>query len=182
MPETKRCGGPCKLKLPLDEFYKDSSRKDGKCRWCKSCAKTRSRNSRRTESRRSWERLHYQKNREAILASERERRLANPNMSRNWAYRSLYGISVLQYEFIEARQGFACALCYQPRTAKKRLAVDHIEPDGSKVVRGLLCDPCNTALERLDTVEDWATKAEAYRANPPAQIHLAQFSPDRSIT
>lgn len=55
-----------------------------------------------------------------------------------------YGLSLSAYLCLCRDQNSACAICKQPNTNKKRLAVDHCHTTGK--VRGLLCTPCNLAL------------------------------------
>jgi len=68
-------------------------------------------------------------------------------------------VTVEWYEATLAAQAGGCAICGELPTRKK-LAVDHNHTTG--VNRGLLCDICNTALERMETVENWHDKAIAY--------------------
>lgn len=49
-----------------------------------------------------------------------------------------------EFDRMFAEQGGVCAICGRAGTSRKRLAVDHCHR--TKRVRGLLCDPCNTAL------------------------------------
>ena len=57
------------------------------------------------------------------------------------------GSSLQEYEQLKERQQGVCAICGRPPVAKQRLSVDHCHVTGQ--VRGLLCDPCNTALGLL---------------------------------
>lgn len=60
-----------------------------------------------------------------------------------------HGISVEQFEAMLARQGGVCAICKRPQTVKRRrrLSIDHCHKTG--VIRGLLCDQCNTGIGNL---------------------------------
>jgi len=62
-----------------------------------------------------------------------------------------YGISEEDYQLLLADQGGVCAICGEPETVRqangddvKPLAVDHCHT--TEVVRGLLCNGCNTGL------------------------------------
>jgi hypothetical protein len=66
--------------------------------------------------------------------------------------RKLYGISELQYRDMLEKQNHRCAICKNPETSVIRgqtlsLAVDHCHD--TRVVRGLLCSNCNTAIGLL---------------------------------
>lgn len=72
-----------------------------------------------------------------------------------------FGVTSEWYDAKLAEQNGGCAICDGGTIRKKRyLCVDHNHK--TKAVRGLLCSRCNAALERLDSVADWATKAVAY--------------------
>jgi hypothetical protein len=71
-----------------------------------------------------------------------------------------FGISLQEYEALEAAQGGVCAICKKPEEAldsrrpgfKRKLAVDHCHTTGK--IRGLLCGCCNTGIGQLkDSVE-----------------------------
>jgi hypothetical protein len=70
-----------------------------------------------------------------------------------------FGITTAEYQrMLEAQDG-KCAICGQYPIGK-RLAVDHCHT--TKVNRGLLCTPCNTALNRLEAVPQWSERAAEY--------------------
>ncbi len=61
-------------------------------------------------------------------------------------------------------QAGLCAICDQPMIGDgpgqgAMTDHDHYNPG---VYRGLLCNPCNKALERVEEVPDWAGRAKAY--------------------
>lgn len=59
----------------------------------------------------------------------------------------LYGISIEEYyEILEIQDG-VCAICGVP-PSDKRLAVDHCHT--LNIIRGLLCDRCNTTLGKCN--------------------------------
>jgi hypothetical protein len=66
---------------------------------------------------------------------------------RNWNFQTKYGISPEEYEEMLKRQDGKCAICHRP-PKKNALAVDHDHHTGR--VRGLLCQPCNRYLGRID--------------------------------
>lgn len=72
-----------------------------------------------------------------------------------------YGVSEEWYNETLAKQFGGCAICGSIKNGKKRcLGVDHNHT--TKQVRGLLCHLCNSAIERFETVPDWADKAKKY--------------------
>lgn len=78
--------------------------------------------------------------------------------------KSEYGVTPEWYEQKLAEQGGKCAICSAVRSTLN-LAVDHCHVTQKN--RGIICGRCNTALERLETIPDWAAKALAYLASYP---------------
>lgn len=92
----------------------------------------------------------YYKNRERAAETVRKRRLMRD-----------FGMTVEDYDKLLAKQGGGCAICkVQINVAGKRLAVDHDHQTG--VVRGILCDLCNTALGKFRDDPGLLVKAIAY--------------------
>lgn len=60
-------------------------------------------------------------------------------------YKRLFGITLEEYDRMFEEQNGLCAICRKP-PKNYRLAVDHDHDTGA--VRGLLCPPCNRALEK----------------------------------
>lgn len=73
--------------------------------------------------------------------------------ARNAKYKARFGITLDDFERMEASQGGVCAVCGNPPDAwRTYLCVDHDHDTG--VVRELLCDRCNRALGQVqDSVE-----------------------------
>jgi Recombination endonuclease VII len=69
-----------------------------------------------------------------------------------------YGISLAEYDALLEKQGGACAICR--KRSKGRLCVDHCHVTG--MVRGLLCNECNTALGYLKDDQASLVAALAY--------------------
>jgi len=76
--------------------------------------------------------------------------------------RKRYGLTLADYEAMEAAQGGVCALCAKPPVGGF-LRVDHCHRSGR--VRGLLCPSCNTALSGKREDVDWLSKAVKYVQN-----------------
>lgn len=86
---------------------------------------------------RDYQLRYRKKNRETLVARERERK---------------FGISHAEYAELHQGQGGVCAICKKPETATrngkvKSLAVDHCHSTGR--IRGLLCADCNTGIGKL---------------------------------
>lgn len=73
----------------------------------------------------------------------------DPQVSRNQAYRTRYGITLDDYDEMYAEQGGVCAICGTdtPGSRFKHFHVDH-DHDTDKV-RQLLCEACNTGLGKF---------------------------------
>jgi hypothetical protein len=105
---------------------------------------------------------YCQANRAAINERARAARLArkqaNDPSLRSAPLNRLYGISVVEYDALLAKQGGVCAICRQH--SKRRLCVDHCHLTGT--VRGLLCDRCNLGLGYLKDDQASLVAALAY--------------------
>ena len=76
-------------------------------------------------------------------------------------YFSRYNITIADYEKLLEKQNNCCAICYSKTgSANKRLAVDHNHQTG--IIRGLLCDECNTGLGKFKDNPSLLTNAIAY--------------------
>jgi hypothetical protein len=151
------CGG-CKAFLFNQEFYIANHR------YCKLCAGVSNR-----EHRATW----TEEQNAEYRARVSEYRITNAaNIRRNWMLKR-YGVTPEWYDAKLAEQDGHCALCsattdgrrLQPKAIvqeRKYLLVDHNHETG--LARGLLCAKCNTALARVEYIQDWATKALAYLA------------------
>lgn len=122
------------------------------------------------EERKEYMRQHYAANREKLLARQKQYRAENrekilerkrryyeanpdkrrkrnqPRGNRRPGHLAQYGMTLHDYEYMLAAQGYACAICHAgPEEEKhKTLCVDHCHTTGK--VRGLLCTRCNRAL------------------------------------
>lgn len=88
-------------------------------------------------------RAYSRKFRDSLSKEERARRYRDAQL------RTLYGISLDEYEEMLLSQRGLCKICELPERHMKRgkvcaLSVDHDHKTG--VVRGLLCNNCNRAL------------------------------------
>ncbi len=91
----------------------------------------------------------------------------NPDAKVSARLKSLYGITLVEYEEMFAQQNGRCAICSRPervidpRTkAPRRLAVDHDHDTGK--VRALLCWYCNTGIAKFDEQAELLEEAARY--------------------
>jgi len=113
----KRCSSKsCRKILPLNEFGKDKSTKDGLYHRCKTCE------------------------------NKRRKTLKYKEVRRNCNYKTNYNITIEDYEEMNKSQRGKCALCNRAEKNKKttRLSVDHNHI--TEKIRGLLCNRCNRSL------------------------------------
>lgn len=72
----------------------------------------------------------------------------------------LYGLTVEDYDKAVLDQKGLCKICRRPPVGKTRLSIDH--EHRTKVFRGLLCDPCNTAIGFLQEQPELCRRAARY--------------------
>lgn len=148
---SKICTG-CLEELPLNEFYSNKSRPDGKANECKSCA-ARRRTSRR-ELQRDYDTRRYDAYRPQILEERRVYHEENQYEIKMYWIQKKYNITPKQYEDMLMRQNYKCAVTGCGTSAfTETLAVDHDHsccPENGRscgnCIRGLLCSRCNMTL------------------------------------
>lgn len=119
----KTCG-ICGLNKPKTDFHKQSDKKDGLRSNCKVC--TNKKNLDRYHNNPSTKKSHNK-------------------ASRKYVYKNTYGITTEDYDKMLKDQGGVCKICGGgPSRGDKLLVVDHCHDTG--VVRGLLCNKCNTGI------------------------------------
>ena len=106
----------CGTEKPLDEFYANKKRKDGRATYCMPCANARSA---------AWRKNNPKKN----AVHHRRSHL-----------KKMYGITVEQYDEMYEKQGGKCFICEKEEATH----VDHCHDSGD--VRALLCNGCNSAI------------------------------------
>jgi hypothetical protein len=120
----------------------------------------------------AYHKQYYQDHKEQYAAKQKRRRDRFTKeewteITRRYTFKHKYGITQEGFDDLVKQQEGKCALCsalHGEFGVNGRLHVDH--DHASEKVRGLLCIRCNNAIERLDKVEGWAAKAEAYLARP----------------
>lgn len=108
------------------------------------------------ESTRRWR----SKNRDTLLKTRREQRKAVEPRTRRGEIVKKYGITLVDYEEILAKQNGLCAICERVENNGKAFCVDHDHENGK--IRGLLCYKCNTAIGLLGDNIDLAERAVSY--------------------
>lgn len=126
-------------------------REDNKCRSCYNAYM------------RDWNIRH----RDKIGASNRNYKVEHRTEYLNSRYKTLFGITLAEYEQLSVKQEHKCAICGEPEVAVHRatnvtnkLSVDHDHATG--VVRGLLCNRCNTAIGSFRDSIELLRKAMVY--------------------
>lgn len=101
------------------------------------------------ESNRKSNRKYREKNRAALTQAHNQWAKANPEKQLNSKLKVMHGITLVQYNALLDAQTGVCAICSQPSQPLSngkvyRLSVDHCHK--TNVVRGLLCNNCNSGL------------------------------------
>jgi len=146
---VRTCTGCSKTK-PLNEFFRDRSKKHGYQAQCKPCAMAKTRAYVKAND---YDRKRYWANRD----SERERHLLKK-----------YGVTFADYSRMLAEQDGRCAICSRPEPNNRMFDVDHDHATGD--VRGLLCTSCNRVLghagdspDRLRAAADYLSSRKSGR-------------------
>lgn len=132
----KKCTG-CNLIKPVSQFSRRSGWHAHTWRhystYCRDCEKARVKEYYRTRPGLNASRCkaRYQKNKKEICEKRRG--------SGKWL-EFTYGITLDQKKAMEVAQGNLCLICKK----ESKLSVDHDHE--TKIIRGLLCQPCNMAL------------------------------------
>jgi hypothetical protein len=168
--EPKTCAR-CKSDKPRRDFGAGKRHSDGLYPWCRSCASAYQ-NDR-------W-RARPLEERRALTAAAAGRRNANEEARRKfltnhqlYTLRGRYGIDTQTLLTLLERQGGVCAICKQaPGPGRRRgLVVDHDHQTG--VVRGLLCNGCNTGLGNFQDSAELLLEASMYLASSRSRLRTA---------
>jgi hypothetical protein len=92
-------------------------------------------------------------------AAKRFREKLTPAKRFAYKIKTLYGLTMEQYENLRTLANGICAICHRAES----LVIDHDHT--TKRVRGMLCDSCNKALGFLRDDPDTAAAAAAYLEN-----------------
>lgn len=96
------------------------------------------------EYRKNW----YLENKERVIkeGTERQKKLS-PDIKKGYILKSKYGIGIEEYKNLLINSDYKCNICGKHHLDTIPLNVDHCHT--TKIVRGLLCRNCNTALGHL---------------------------------
>ena len=153
------------------EFHIRRREPDGLAYYCKACVKALAQEYRKRpenivanrERARRWREGNPEKAR-ATHDSWVRRNRARYNEANKWRrLRHRYGVSREQYENLMRVAGGKCELC----GSEHILCLDHCHK--SKLVRGILCMRCNTAMERFDEMPDFPQRVTEYLEKHNAQ-------------
>ena len=151
----KLCGR-CKITKCDEDFRKSCSSKDGMQYYCKSCQKSYSqeryaKNPQKYKDQHAKWAVLYKKN--------------NPQKNREVSLRSVFGITIEDYDRMFLEQNGVCLICKKPETVIARgkirnLSIDHDHITGK--IRGLLCNGHNTGLGKFDDSVELLEEAIRY--------------------
>lgn len=127
----------CGIEKPIDEFFKDSSKKDKHRPDCKKCKITQL----TTYSKKNREKVNWH----------------------NFKYKT--GVTKEEYLVFLKKQNKSCAICGRTTKEVKRLSLDHDHK--TNLIRGLLCQKCNVGLGSFMDNVDFLRSAIKYLNNPP---------------
>lgn len=145
----------CKRELHAKNFATDATRKDGKHPHCSTCRRVYGRVWQKLvrniptvrEKLKEQSKKSYRKHNEKRKAEMRAR---TPDYKKESFIKSVYGITLKDYDDMFKKQGGVCFICGQKETRKNkytgvcRLHIDHDHKTGK--VRGLLCHSCNFGI------------------------------------
>ena len=134
----------CNKTKPVNKFYKSKQTKDGYFSYCAPCKIECNRQS--TKHR---------------MSVDRDRHL---RMRKNNHLKTMYGITIEEYDKMLEEQNGVCAICGEPeRQNYRRLAVDHNHTTNK--IRALLCYGCNRGIGSFRENPDSLVKAAEYLRN-----------------
>jgi len=141
LSDQKLCNH-CNSMLPASSFNRNKTLPDGLQSYCRDCHK-------------AYNAARYQKNRQSPEWKEKDRQRLKDWFKKNGRASNLrlkYGVTEQQFALASAAVGNACEICGQQCETHKKLSVDHDHDTG--LVRGLLCNRCNTGLGKFkDSIE-----------------------------
>lgn len=147
----KKVCAHCKRPKDIGEFTKDSSRKDGRCPYCRLCNRQlanawSAKNPKKKKASRSrW--LKKKGSREKQRRANRNWKANNPEKVKDARLKREYGSSTEEFNAKLTEQG-GCAVCKRTVPTSKGWDFDHCHRTGEN--RGVLCHKCNLLLGLCD--------------------------------
>lgn len=112
---------------------------------------------RKNDIQRKWRK----ENPEKVEEYKRKHYRYDPESTRDYQLRALYGITNSDYEAMLAAQGGTCAICGISKNKNgRKFAIDHDHKTGK--IRGLLCVNCNAGIGNMKDDVDLLSRALAY--------------------
>lgn len=151
---TKRCGR-CTATKSILEFPRNRRSADGAGSLCKPCL---------SDYSKEWWQRDIEKNRARGRVNARRHAEKHPDAgsrrARKAQLKKAYGLTVEDYERMEAEQAGLCWICHRTCPSGRRLAVDHDHTTGR--VRRLLCASCNGGIGQFQHDADLLARAILY--------------------
>ena len=141
----KKCS-KCQATLPVGSFYRRKEGKLGRVSACKTCTSLATPRDPVTLERKRLQAFEWRHRENWLTPGE-------PFVRE-------------QYLKLLTKQKGLCALCHKPPTRGRQLDADHDHRTGR--IRGLLCNPCNLFVGRLEENGDFLAKAYAYLGGVPS--------------
>lgn len=132
------CGPVC-YRARRKELYKPRPKVDHPERPCEKCGESFKPLTRSTRFCKRPECVALRTS-EKSKRHQKTRRGTTPRAKKDWELRKKYGLSLEDWEALQAKQGGRCAIC----SATEDLVVDHCHTSGK--VRGALCRRCNLGI------------------------------------
>jgi hypothetical protein len=140
---VKTCS-KCGFEKSFENFSKSSADRSGYASYCKPC---------HSEYSKVWKRRKYAETPSDVRSAA----------NRKWALKSMYGVTVEQYNEMLAAQRGGCAICGSPDSGRSDRLVLYVDHDHrTDAVRGLLCMKCNNGIGQLGDDPDRLVAAAAY--------------------
>ena len=131
----------CKTNKNSNEFYTNTSRKDGLGTYCINCQNEYSRKRYASPEKYKQRKM-----------SQNENKIKRKISSRKWYLKSTYNLTIEQYNKMLIDQSGRCDICETQITHDRYFDVDHNHnccngyKSCGKCVRGLICFNCNSIL------------------------------------
>lgn len=144
----------CETLKPIEEFYANKSRGDGRSSACKNCSK-------------SIAKERHDADRKTYNGHMKEWRLKNPDRQRRYRIKANYGLVQDDFNAMLDKQENRCAVCKSTDYGKGRnnWCIDHDHKTGE--VRGLVCFYCNLLFGNCDDNPTILMNAIIYLSDPP---------------